>query len=128
MRAKEKHEQTKNDKEKGTRIAKYTCQKKINSGHSIERVWHPSRDKKSKACTAVGRMCGLSTVVTPAGASLTMYREIRSYANSIRDDNNNNNSASREPSDTHPGSQPCTQMRSTPQSGGKMSKRLDMGS
>ena len=36
-------------------------------------------------------MCGLSTVVTPAGASLTMYREIRSYANSIWDDNNNNN-------------------------------------
>ena len=51
----------------------------------------PSRDKKSKACTAVGRMCGLSTVVTPAGASLTMYLEIRSYANSIWDDNNNNN-------------------------------------
>ena len=38
-------------------------------------------------------MCGLSTVVTPAGASLTMYREIRSYANSIWDDNNNNNNA-----------------------------------
>ena len=36
-------------------------------------------------------MCGLSTVVTPAGASLTMYREIRPYANSIWDDNNNNN-------------------------------------
>ena len=36
----------------------------------------------------MGRMCGLSTVVTPAGASLTMYREIRSYANSIWDDNN----------------------------------------
>ena len=51
----------------------------------------PSRDKKSKARTAVERMCGLSTVVTPAGASLTMYREIRSYANSIWDDNNNNN-------------------------------------
>ena len=47
--------------------------------------------KKSKARTAVERMCGLSTVVTPAGASLTMYREIRSYANSIWDDNNNNN-------------------------------------
>ena len=29
--------------------------------------------------------------MTPAGASLTMYREIRSYANSIWDDNNNNN-------------------------------------
>ena len=54
--------------------------------------WYPSRDKKSKARTAVERMCGLSTVVTPAGASLTMYREIRSYANSIWDDNNNNNS------------------------------------
>ena len=36
-------------------------------------------------------MCGLSTVVTPAGASLKLYREIRSYANSIWDDNNNNN-------------------------------------
>ena len=56
---------------------------------------HPSRDKKSKACTAVGRLCGLSTVVTPAGASLTMYREIRPYANSIWDDNNNNNIKSR---------------------------------
>ena len=42
-------------------------------------------------CTAVERMCGLSTVVTPAGASLTMYREIRPHANSIWDDNNNNN-------------------------------------
>ena len=51
----------KNDKEKGTRTAKYTCQKKIDDGHSIERVW---------------------------------------------------NSASREPSDTLPGSQPCTQTRS----------------
>ena len=38
-------------------------------------------------------MCGLSTVVTPAGASLTMYREIRPYANSIWDDNNNNKTA-----------------------------------
>ena len=28
----------KNDKEKGTRITKYTCQKKIDEGHSIERV------------------------------------------------------------------------------------------
>ena len=36
-------------------------------------------------------MCGLSTVVTPAGASLLMYRDIHSYANSIWDDNNNNN-------------------------------------
>ena len=45
--------------------------------------------------TAVERMCGLSTVVTPAGASLTMYREIRSYANSIWDDNNNNNRVTR---------------------------------
>ena len=42
-------------------------------------------------------MCGLSTVVTPAGASLTMYREIRSYANSIWDDNNNNNNYSVDP-------------------------------
>ena len=50
----------KNDKEKGTGIKKYTGQKKINEGHSIERVWH---------------------------------------------------SASREPSDTLPGSQPCTQKR-----------------
>ena len=32
-----------------------------------------------------------SYTVTPAGASLTMYREIRPYANSIWDDNNNNN-------------------------------------
>ena len=61
MRAKEKTQTNKNDKEKGTRIAKYTCQKKIDDGHSIERVWH---------------------------------------------------GASREPSDTLPGSQPCTQTRS----------------
>ena len=33
--------------------------------------------------------------MTPAGASLTMYREIRSYANSIWDDNNNNRPALR---------------------------------
>ena len=56
-----KTQTNKNDKEKGTRIAKYTCQKKIDDGHSVERVWH---------------------------------------------------SASREPSDTLPGSQPCTQTRS----------------
>ena len=60
MRAKEKHKHTKNDKEKGTGITKYTGKKKINEGHSIERVWH---------------------------------------------------SVSREPSDTLPGSQPCTQKR-----------------
>ena len=61
MRAKkEKHEHTKNDKEKGTGITNYTGQKKIGEGHSIERVWH---------------------------------------------------SASREPSDTLPGSQPCTEKR-----------------
>ena len=50
--------QKKTDKEKGTGITKYPGQKKINEGHSIERVWH---------------------------------------------------SAGREPSDTLPGSQPCTQ-------------------
>ena len=60
MRAKEKHKHTKNDKEKGKGITKYTCQEKIDEGYSIERVWH---------------------------------------------------SASREPSDTLPGSQPCTQKR-----------------
>ena len=56
--SKRKHKHTKNDKKKGTAITKYTGQKKINEGHSIERVWH---------------------------------------------------SASREPSYTLPGSQPCTQ-------------------
>ena len=60
MRAKEKHKHTKNDNEKETGITKYTCQKKIDEGHSIERVWH---------------------------------------------------SASRQPSDTLPGSQPCTPER-----------------
>ena len=59
--SKRRTQTNKNDKEKGTRITKYTCQKKIDEGHSIERVWH---------------------------------------------------SASREPSDTLPGSQPCTQTRS----------------
>ena len=34
----------------------------------------------------MGRVCGLSTVVTPAGAFLSMYREIYSHANSIWDD------------------------------------------
>ena len=34
----------------------------------------------------MGKVCGLSTVVTPAGASLSMYREIYSHANSIWDD------------------------------------------
>ena len=58
-RAKEKY---KNDKDRRTRIiTKYTCQKKIDEGHSIERIWH---------------------------------------------------SASREPSDTLPRPQPCTQTRS----------------
>ena len=60
MRAKEKHKHTENDKEKGTGITKYTGQRKIDDGHSIERVCH---------------------------------------------------SASREPSDTLPSSQPCTQKR-----------------
>ena len=59
--SKRKTQTNKNDKEKGTRITKYACQKKIDEGHSIERVWH---------------------------------------------------SASREPSDTLPGSQPYTQTRS----------------
>ena len=35
MRAKEKHKDTENDKEKGTGMTKYTGQKKINEGHSI---------------------------------------------------------------------------------------------
>ena len=52
--------QNRNDKKKGT-TTKYTSQKKIEEGHSIERVWY---------------------------------------------------NASREPSDTLPGSQPCTQTRS----------------
>ena len=34
-------------------------------------------------------MCGLSTVVTPAGAFLQTYREIYFNAYSIWDDNNN---------------------------------------
>ena len=54
MRAKEKHKHTKNDKEKGTGIKKYTGRKKIDEGHSIERVWHSaSRElegKKSLSC------------------------------------------------------------------------------
>ena len=46
--ASEKHKHTKNDKEKGTGITKYTCTEKIDEGHSIERVWHSSasRDKE----------------------------------------------------------------------------------
>ena len=51
---------------KGTRITKHTCQKKIDEGHSVERIWH---------------------------------------------------SASREQSDTLPGSQPCTQTLANPARG-----------
>ena len=58
--SKRKTQTHKSDKEKGARITKYTGQKKIDEGHSIERVRH---------------------------------------------------SASREPSDTLPGSQPCAQKR-----------------
>ena len=58
--SKRKTQTHKNDKGKGAGIIKYTCQEKIDEGHSIERVWH---------------------------------------------------SASREPSDTLPGSQPCTPKR-----------------
>ena len=47
MRAKEKHKHTKNDKEKGTGITKYTGQKNINEGHSIERVWHSASREPS---------------------------------------------------------------------------------
>ena len=36
-------------------------------------------------------MCGLSPVVTPAGACLQTYREIYFNAYSTWDDNNNNN-------------------------------------
>ena len=37
----------KNDKEKGTRIATYTFQKKIDDGHSIEGVWHSASREPS---------------------------------------------------------------------------------
>ena len=47
MRVKEKHKHTKNDKEKGTGIKLYTCQKKIDEGHSIERVWHSASREPS---------------------------------------------------------------------------------
>ena len=39
-RSERKNANKQNDKEKGTRITKYTCQKMIDEGHSIERVWH----------------------------------------------------------------------------------------
>ena len=39
-RAQKKHNETnRNDKKKGT-VTKYTCQKKIEEGHSIKRVWY----------------------------------------------------------------------------------------
>ena len=60
LQREQKKNTNKNDKEKRTRITKYTCQKKIDEGHSIERIWY---------------------------------------------------SACREPSDTLPRSQPCTQTR-----------------
>ena len=60
-----------------------------------------TRDREGRTLLAIknlrhvpqweGCVAFLLFVVTPAGASLTMYREIRSYANSIWDDNNNNN-------------------------------------
>ena len=53
MRAKEKHKHTKNDKEKGTGITKFTGQKKIDEVHSIERVWHSaSREPSGRPNTA----------------------------------------------------------------------------
>ena len=47
MRAKEKHKHTKNDEEKRTGITKYTCQKQIDEGHSIERVWYSASREPS---------------------------------------------------------------------------------
>ena len=45
---------------------------------------NPSRDKNLRHVPQwEGCMCGLSTVVTPAGASSPMYREIHSHAYSI---------------------------------------------
>ena len=43
---KTKQKQNKNDKKKGT-ITKYTCQKKIEEGHSIERVWYSASRESS---------------------------------------------------------------------------------
>ena len=46
--SKKKHSknQKKNDKQKGT-ILKYTCQKKIEEGHSIERIWYSASREPS---------------------------------------------------------------------------------
>ena len=55
MRAKEKHKHTKNDKEKGTGITKFTGQKKIDEGHSIERVWH-SASREPSGSTKYGKI------------------------------------------------------------------------
>ena len=40
LQREQKKNTNKNNKEKRTRITKYTCQKKIDEGHSIERIWH----------------------------------------------------------------------------------------
>ena len=45
--SKTKTQTNKNDEEKGIRTTKYTCQKKIDEGHSIERVWHSASRESS---------------------------------------------------------------------------------
>ena len=52
MRAREKHKNTKNDKDKETGITKYTGQKRIDEGHSIERVWHSASREPSDTSPA----------------------------------------------------------------------------
>ena len=71
MRAKEKHKHTKNDKEKGTEITKYTCQEKIDEGHSIERVWHNSASRELSD-TLPG-----SQPYTPKRVASTTFRTLR---------------------------------------------------
>ena len=72
MRAKEKHKHTKNDKEKGTGITKYTGQRKIDEGHSIERVWHSASHEPSDTLPG-------SQPCTPKRVASTTFRTLRPF-------------------------------------------------
>ena len=68
--SKRKTQTHKNDKEKGTRITKYTCQEKIDEGHSIERVWHSVSREPSDTLPG-------SQTMHPKRVAFTTFRTLR---------------------------------------------------
>ena len=60
--------QNRNDKKKGT-ITKYTCQKKMEEGHSIERVWYNASREPSDT--------GLGSQQAPKRVASTTLRTLR---------------------------------------------------